>query len=134
MWTCPKCNRNFKTTNQSHSCNQRTLEDIFENRPDHLLLAFDTIMQTVMEWKPNSLGIAVHSAVFTNKKAWLIVKPLKKVLDVKFYYNSPIESDSFHKIQEYNGKFSHHYRIAHEEQLDQSFFEQLRRGFEYGMA
>jgi len=88
MWECPKCERIFKTTNQSHSCTNKTLDDLFENRPDNLILTFDKLLVAVMDWEPNSAGASTNTIVFTNKKAWLIVKPMTKELDLKFYLNS----------------------------------------------
>ena len=56
MWTCPACQRQFKTANQSHSCVSTTIDDLFVDRPDHLVLAFDTLMTLVLHWEPVSFG------------------------------------------------------------------------------
>jgi len=37
MWERPKCERMFKTTNQSYSCSRKNLDDLFENQPDNLI-------------------------------------------------------------------------------------------------
>ncbi len=84
MWTCPRCERQFKTRNQSHSCVTKSLDELFAKCPDHLLLAFDRLLSAVMEWEPISVGASQNTVVFTNKKAWLIVRPMRKELDVKF--------------------------------------------------
>ena len=33
LWQCPKCKREFKNRNQSHSCKSITLDKHFENKP-----------------------------------------------------------------------------------------------------
>lgn len=133
MWTCPNCERVFKSTNQSHMCSDRTIDDVFADVSDPLVIAFDAIFQIVMEWAPMSAGAATHSIVFTNKRAWLIIKPMAKVLDVKFYTNEPIESDRFKKITEYKGKYAHHLRVADEMEVTEEIVDLLRIGWEWGM-
>lgn len=133
MWTCPKCEREFKTTNQSHSCGETTLDALFANKPDDLLLAFDTLMMEVINWEPCSLGAAKKAVVFTSKKAWLIVRPMSKVLDVKFYNDQPLESRHIHKIDMWGKKYAHHIRLKNEEELNEEIFKLLRMGHAFSL-
>ena len=133
MWTCPNCERRFKTNNQSHMCVEQDFDRLFENKPDALVLIFDRILTEVMPWEPNSVGVSVHTIIFTNHKAWLILKPMSKEMDVKFYYDEPIESDVFKKIQDYNGKFAHHIRIRDEVELTERVFKFLKMGYDYAL-
>ncbi len=133
MWTCPSCKRQFKTTNQSHSCVDTTIDDLFLNKPDHLVLAFDTLMTHVLTWDPVSLGASKNTVVFTNKKAFLIVKPMTKVLDIKFYYNEPLNSDRLHKVSEFYGKYAHHIRVSDEVEITDEVLHLIRKGFEFGL-
>ena len=91
MWQCPRCERLFKTSNQSHSCVQQDMGLLFEGKSDQLVIAFDALMTAVLNWEPNHVGASKNAIVFTNKKAWLIVRPMTKELDVKFYYNETIQ-------------------------------------------
>lgn len=133
MWTCPNCERVFKSVNQSHYCGEVTLDDIFAKSPDHLLLAFDAILQQVMMWEPCTVGAARKSVVFANTTAWLIVKPMAKQLDVKFYTDSPIDHARVKRIAEYRGKFAHHLRIAHEDEVNTEVLELLKEGYDFAM-
>lgn len=133
MWTCPKCERVFKTPNQMHSCVNITIDDLFIDRPDHLVLAFDALLNAVMGWEPNHVGASKNTIVFTNKKAWLIVRPMKKELDIKFYHGEPIDDTIFKKITEYRSVYAHHIRIRDEQQLNEHIVELLRKGYDYAM-
>ncbi len=133
MWTCPNCERLFKSNNQSHICVNTTIDDLFEGRPDHLVLAFDRLLSLVIDWEPMSIGASKHTIVFTNQKAWLIVKPMSKELDVKFYYQEPIEKGLFKKVTHFSGKYAHHIRIREEEDITEEFLEVLRMGYDYAM-
>jgi len=114
-------------------CVEHTIDDLFAEVPDHLVLAFDAIFSVVMTWTPSSAGASSKSVVFTNERAWLIVRPMTKTLDVKFYNDEPVDSDAFHKINEWKGKYAHHLRIADESEVTEEVFELLRVGWEFGM-
>lgn len=131
MWTCPKCNRRFKTMHQSHSCTQLDAGELFFGKSDELVQAYDAIVQATKTWSPNSIGTAKHTIVFTSTKAWLIIKPMKKGLEVKFYYNSPIDSERFSKITSFYGKFVHYILLQSPEEVDQEFIKLIRKGYDY---
>lgn len=133
MWTCPKCERVFKTINQSHSCVAQDLGLLFLDKPDNLVLAFDGIMSAVLQWEPNAMGASKNAIVFTNKKAWLILRPMAKELDLKFYYDEVIPHPLVKKTAEYKGKFAHHLRIKEEIEITPELLALLRKGFEFAL-
>ena len=128
MWTCPRCKRRFKSTNQSHTCVKKTVDKLFVDRPDHLVLAYDRVMNEVMHWKPNSVGASRHSVVFANHKAWLIVKPMTQELDLKFYYHEALDSEVFKKVAPFGKKYAHHIRIREEYEVTPEVLALLREG------
>ena len=133
MWVCEKCNRKFKNTNQHHICTTQDTGVLSLNKPDELVLAFDTLLQLVMEWQPNDVGPSTKSIVFTNKKAWLIVKPMSKQLDLKFYLKEKLVSPYIHKYTKYPNKMAHHIRVGDESQITAPVVALLRQGFDYAM-
>lgn len=114
-------------------CTTKDVGELFINKSDELVLAFDKIMTLVMSWKPNDMGASIHSVVFTNKKAWLIIKPMKSTLDVKFYYQERIDSQVIKKYTAYPNKLAHHIRIASEDEVTREVVELLRNGYDYAM-
>ncbi|MEL7122789.1 MAG: DUF5655 domain-containing protein [Bacteroidota bacterium] len=133
MWICPKCERHFKTKNQSHACETKDIGEFFEGKPDGLVLAFDKILTAVIDWDPNSVGPAKNAIVFANKKAWLIIKPMSKELDIKFYSDQPLESEIFKKVGEYRNVFVYHIRVKHELEVTEEVIDLLREGYNYAM-
>lgn len=103
------------------------------DKPDELVLAFDDILMGVAAWEPSSVGTAKHAIVFTSKKAWLIIKPMKQVLDVKFYNDTPLESKKLKKVTATMGKYAHHIRLSSPDQVDKEVFRLLRIGFEFSL-
>lgn len=133
MWQCPNCDRFFKTSNQWHSCTSFDIGELFLGKPDDLVMAFDSILQAVASWNPNTIGPAKHTIVLTSKKAWLIIKPMTKVLDLKFYVKDQITSERIKKRTKYPNKYAHHIRVNGPDEVDRELIELLRLGFEYSL-
>lgn len=134
MWTCPECNRIFKTTNQSHVCVNIDIGELFLDKPDELVLAYNTLCQMVMLWRPNSVGATTKAIVFTSKRAWLIVRPMKQELDLKFYYAEPIPSDLIKRRGMMGKKHAHHLRVKHENEINGELLQLLKMGHEFSLA
>ncbi len=133
MWTCPRCERVFKSTNQSHYCNVVDIDDLFKGKPPELLLAFDKLLVEVIDWEPCGVGAAKKAIVFSSQKAWLIVRPMSKELDLKFYYGERIENEQIKKVQMWGKKFAHHIRVNNEYQLTEEVFQLLKKGHTFSM-
>ncbi|MEM8908030.1 MAG: DUF5655 domain-containing protein [Bacteroidota bacterium] len=114
-------------------CSTIEIGTLFEDKPDELVLAYDGIVQGVSNWQPNSIGASIHTVVMTSQKAWLIIRPMKKELDVKFYYDEILESERLKRVSKFGKKYAHHLRIKDPEELDEEIFELLRMGHEYSL-
>ncbi len=134
MWQCELCDRIFAKDNQSHICVKKDVGELFEGRPDDLVLAWDTLTERVMQWQPNVYSASTKSIVYTSNKAWLIVRPMKSQLDVKFYHEDKIDSHRIKRHTQYRSKFAYHLRVQNEDQVDDELLELLRLGYNYSMG
>jgi hypothetical protein len=116
-------------------CNDITVDDIFAGKPDDLLLAFDEVLLAVMDWEPNLIGAATKAVVFTNKRAWLIVRPMSKLLELSFYSAEELTSPAFHKtgLAIKKDKFRHSIRLSGPGEITPEIVDLLKIGFDYGM-
>lgn len=130
MWICPNCERTFKSPNQSHSCVKTTIDDLFKGKPDDLLLAFDALLIGVIDWEPCSVGATNKAIVFAKEKAWLIVRPMSKELDIKFYDKEKIDHALINKTTFYSGKFAHHIRIKDERGVTTELLSLLKKAYD----
>lgn len=133
MWQCSKCNRKFKSTNQSHTCNTMDVGELFVGKPDELVIIYQILSEFASTLIPNSIGSAKNTIVFTSEKAWLIVRPMKTQLDIKFYNNYIIDSERFHSIKPFGNKFAHHIRLSTTDEIDSNFFELLTLGHRFSL-
>jgi len=136
MWNCPNCHRPFKSANQWHICGEKSIDDIFAGKGDNVVLAFDDVLLATAEWEPNLITPARKAIMFTNKRAWLVVRPLTKVLDVSFFTDQAIHSPHLHKSGPdgmRKNKFRHTIRLQGPGELGPEKVDLLHRGYSYGM-
>ena len=114
-------------------CVIKDVGELFEGKSDDLVLAWDLLTELVMEWQPNVYSASTKSIVYTSKKAWLIIRPMKTKLDVKFYNDEVIEHERIAKTTYYGKKYAHHIRLDNEHQVDEELLELLRIGYDYSI-
>lgn len=137
MWTCPKCHRPFQRKAAWHICGEKSVDDIFADSPDNVLLAFDDVLLATAEWEPNSLSAGRHAAMLSNVQVWLVLRPAKKWLDLQFYTAEPLHSAQLHKTGPYSKKtktkFVHVIRLHGGGELTEEQVDLLRDGYDYAM-
>ncbi|MEM9546614.1 MAG: DUF5655 domain-containing protein [Bacteroidota bacterium] len=112
-------------------CSTNTIDDILEGASENLILAFDQLLIGVIDWEPCSVGASTKTIIFTKEKAWLIVRPMAKQLDIKFYYSEKIEHPLIAKTSVYNNVYAHHIRIQDEAQVTTELLSLLRKGYDF---
>ena len=132
-WTCPKCERVFGSPNQSHFCTTVTIDDLFEGKPENLLLAFDQLLIAVYNWPNVNVGAAKKAIVFSVGKAFLIVRPMSKELDLSFYHNEFFEDRLFHKQGKFSKKYIYHIRINKAEDLTPAVLRWIKKGYDFAL-
>jgi len=133
MWQCPDCSRIFKSIHQSHTCSSVAEGELFLGKPDELVLAYAAILEGIEHLEPCTIGTAKNTIVLTSNKAWLIIRPMKTQLDIKFYLPEELDSPFIHKITPWNNKFAHHIRVSYPEELAAEIFEMLERGHAFSL-
>ena len=135
MWICPKCQRPFRRPDQWHICSEKTIDEIFEGKEDNVVLAFDDLLLATAEWEPNLITPARRAIMFTNKRAWMVVRPLKTVLDASFFTDAVLHSPLLHRsVKDSMGKakFRHTLRLTGPGELTAEMIDLMRLGYKYG--
>jgi len=129
MWTCPKCERDLKNPNQWHNCVKVSIDSLFEGKSEELVLIFDMLLSEIIDWEDVAVSATQNCIVFVHNQTFLIVKPMKKQLDLKFY--SQTEQIEFPIIKSvfYSGKYENHVRVSFLSELDQVVFNHLKESY-----
>ena len=119
MWNCPNCGRNFRNTNQDHSCMITDLESHFVNKQQKVIETFTVIKNEVMKLEGVKINSVKNAILFQAKSNFLAVKPKKNHLDIEFVLDKRIEGFPIYKtVQATKLKLAHFVRLEHPDEVD----------------
>jgi uncharacterized protein YndB with AHSA1/START domain len=130
MWTCPKCERELRNPNQWHNCVKVNIGDLFKNKAEELEFVFDKLLVEVIEWENVAVSATKNCIVFVHNKTFLIVRPMKTQLDLKFYSDTEQNEFPIIKSAVWNSKFENHIRIAKLEELTTPIYNLIKKSYE----
>jgi len=130
MWTCPKCERELKNPNQWHYCIKVSMDSLFENKPEDLILVFDKLLSEIIDWENVAVSATKNCIVFVHNQTFLIVKPMKTQLDLKFYSETEQNEFPIIKSMAYSGKFENHIRVSKTEELTSEVYKFIKKSYQ----
>ncbi len=94
-----------------------------------MVLIFDKILAEVMGWEGVNVSASKNCVIFVRNKTFLIVRPMQKTLNLKFYLPEESHVYPIFKCKPYLNKFEFHIRLAQLEDLDYAVFEWLKEAY-----
>jgi len=128
-YTCPNCKRRIRYANASHYCKEVAIDDLFVNKPDEIVLIFDTILNHVAAWDDVEISATKNCIVFVRNKTFLVVRPMSKCLEVKFYVKEMIDDEALYKCQVWNSKYQGIVRFKSEEAVNTKFLNYFKSAY-----
>lgn len=130
MQTCPKCERELRNPNQWHNCVKVNIGDLFENKAEELEFIFDRLLAEIIDWENIVVSATKNCIVFVHHKTFLIVRPMKTELDIKFY--SEKEQNDFPIIKSliWNSKYENHIRISTLDELTTEIYSFIKKSYQ----
>ncbi len=129
-WICPKCERELKNETQTHYCAKVNLDTLFEDKSPELILTFDKLLLSVADWENVAISTTPNCVVFVHRQTFLVIKPMKAALDIKFYSSSPPTDIKLNKSYIYSGRYANHYRASKLEDLIPGLVGYIRQSYE----
>ena len=130
MWTCPKCERDLKNPHQWHNCVKVSIDSLFEGKGKELVFVFDKLLSEIIDWENVAVSTTKNCIVFVHNQTFLIIRPMKTALDLKFYSAIQQEEEPIMKSVPYSGKFENHIRVSKLEDLTQSVYSYLKQSYQ----
>ena len=128
-WICPKCERELRNPNQWHNCVKVNIGDLFKNRATELEFVFDRLLAEILEWENIAVSATQNCIVFVHNQTFLIVRPMKTQLDLKFYSDSEQNEFPIIKSIAYSGRFQHHIRISTLDDLTKEVYSFIKKSY-----
>ena len=111
MEICPKCGRTIRSVNQWHYCSKVDLESLFERKEKLVNFLFEKLLSEIIDWENMAYSATKNCIVFIHNKTFLVVKPMKSTLDLKFYLPYFSEEFPVYKSVPRSGKFETNIRL-----------------------
>ncbi|MXV51513.1 hypothetical protein GS399_11075 [Pedobacter sp. HMF7647] len=129
-WTFPKCERELAKPNQWHYCAKISVASLFDGVPMELELAFDQVLAEVASWEDVAVSTTPNCIVFGHRKTFLVIRPTKKFLEVKFYTKEPLHEGTVAKTNLRAGKLEHQVRLLRAGDVNSQLFSYFRKSYE----
>ncbi len=129
MWTCPKCERELKNPNQWHNCVKVSINSLFEGKAAELPFVFDKLLAEITEWEQVAVSATQHCIVFVHNQTFLVIRPMQKQLDLKFFSAAALEEAPVIKSIYYSGRYSNHIRIAALDELTKTVYTLIKNSY-----
>ncbi len=130
MWTCSKCGRSFKNTNQRHRCERTSLEAQLKNQPTIIIKIHNRIMQSVKKMGPFSVSPIKDYIMLKNKATFMTIKPRKKYLDISFFLAEKSEEfPIFQSFQTSRNRVMHAARFEKPADITRSVIQWIQHSY-----
>lgn len=127
---CPKCERPVASLTQWHYCARVDLDSLFERKEDVVIQIFDRLTEVVGQWPGVAFSATKACIVFVTDKTFLIVRPMKKALDMHFSLAERQDEDAVYKCVQYHGRWVHYVRLYEEADLNRDVLKLLRMAYD----
>jgi hypothetical protein len=129
-YICPDCERELLNEQQKHWCAKVDLKELFAGKPEELIFLFDKILAEVADWPGVLISTTPNCVVFVHRQTFFVIRPMQKMLDLKFYAATKIEAPQIFKSVLTAGRYQHHIRISHTNELRPQLFNWIRISYE----
>lgn len=129
MYTCPKCERELKNLNQWHNCVKVSIDSLFEGKAEELVFVFDKLLAEIVDWEQVAVSATKNCIVFVHNQTFLIIRPMKKALDLKFYSATQQEEEPIVKSIFYSGKYENHIRVSTLEDITPTVYNYIKQSY-----
>ena len=129
-WTCPHCDRELRNPNQWHNCVKVNLDDLFIGKAEELVLIFDKLLSEIMDWEGVVVSATQNCVVFVHHQTFLIIRPMKTQLDLKFYSTEENHEPPIKKSIPYSGRYENHIRLSRVEEVSVRVLSLVKRSYD----
>jgi hypothetical protein len=128
LWLCPKCQRPFANTNQSHSCGKYSVDDFLSGKNDYAAALFNRFLEMVNSCGPVILAPAKTRVGFQVRMIFAAVNKLSdRGMNAHVVLARRFEHPRFTKVESFSPRnHANHFKIQTLEELDDEVMPWLR--------
>jgi hypothetical protein len=103
------------------------MDTLFENKEKELVYVFDKIVAYVYDFEQVEISATKNCIVFFKGQTFLVIKPMKTLLDIKFFLSEPFNGYPIFKSALYGKQYEHHIRISTLEEVNETLFKFIKQ-------
>jgi hypothetical protein len=107
-----------------------SLDDLLKGQSDELVLAVDKLLVEIADWEGVTISCSKNYIVFVRNRTFFLVKPMKSLLDLKFYSAKAPEDSIVTKSTLYSKKYENHIRLTSLDQLTPRVFALIKQSYD----
>ncbi len=131
MWMCPECGRKFSRNQQSHSCLQYNIENLFFGKGDEARSLYEILIIKVAAFGEVEVHIGKWGITVRHLSTFLSVMIEKKHLTLIFISAGPIDEFPVYQTHQHSGsRYNNAVKIESEEEMDDQLMRWLREAWE----
>jgi len=113
-----------------HYCIKVSLDDLLKGQSDELVLAVDKLLAEIADWDGVTISCSKNYIVFVRNKTFFLIKPMKGLLDLKFYSAKPLEDSIVTKSTLYSKKYENHIRLTSLDKLTPRVYALIKQSYD----
>ena len=129
-WICPKCEMELKKPKEIHYCIKVSVDDLLKGQSDELVLAFDKLLAEIADWDGVTVSCSKNCIVFVHKQTFFLIRPMKGLLDLKFYSSKAVEDSIVTKSTLYSKKYENHIRLTSLDKLTPRVYALIKESYD----
>lgn len=94
------------------------------------MYAFDKVLSYVVDLGDVEISATKNCVVFFKTQTFLVIKPMKALLNIKFYLQEPWEGYPVFKTARYGKQHEHHIRVSSVEEVDETVLYLIKQSFD----
>lgn len=131
MWVCPQCGKEFKNTNQWHSCARLDVGVHLANKPPRILAIYDKLVAEVERFGDVRIEAVKTAIQIRTSSTFLSVKVKRNHVEVEFQLASKVDRyPVYRNFQISKNRFLHSAVLEDPDDLDAGMIDMLREAYD----
>ena len=134
MWVCPNCNQKFVRNNQTHSCNDKTLQHFLRGKSEHVVNLFWHFIDEYKRLGEFDIHPTKTMIGLSNGKRFAFVMRLgRNFVDVMLPFNKEYsDNECFYRIGALpdSEQFNHYCRLMNPEDVNAELKKYMKRAID----
>lgn len=113
-----------------HYCIKVSVDDLLKGQSEELVLAFDKLLAEIVDWDGVTVSCSKNCIVFVHNQTFFVIRPMKKMLDLKFYSVKLPEEPIIIKSTVCAGRYENHIRLTSLDNLTPNVYALIKSSYE----